>query len=238
MDVRKQDASRQGMEAEPGALRDSVLASACRAGSADAFAEVERLYSRKLYSTIFRITKNREDAEDALQETFLRAYLAIRSFEGRSSFYSWLTRIAINSALMVLRKHHARAETLIKCFGEPVEDTPPFEAKDPGLNPEQIFDQRQRCANIGRAIERLHSSLRTPLKTRLVHGSSLEEIAQTLDISLPAVKARLHRARLRLSSARAFRNLAPKQSVSSGLRQKRIIAGFQNREPSCMNSNQ
>ena len=70
MDVRKQDASRQGMEAEPGALRDSVLASACRAGSADAFAEVERLYSRKLYSTIFRITKNREDAEDALQEHF------------------------------------------------------------------------------------------------------------------------------------------------------------------------
>ncbi|HEY5253197.1 MAG TPA: sigma factor, partial [Acidobacteriaceae bacterium] len=82
------------------AQRDEQLVSAAKAGSDEAFAELQNLYAQRLYSTIIRITKNHEDAEDALQDTFLRVYLALCSFEGRSSFYSWVTRIAINSALM------------------------------------------------------------------------------------------------------------------------------------------
>jgi RNA polymerase sigma-70 factor (ECF subfamily) len=183
-------------------LKDQDLVAAAKEGSSDAFAEIQRLYSRQLYITIFRITRNREDAEDALQDTFLRAYLALSGFEGRSSVYSWLTRIAINSALMVLRKRRNRTEAPFDLSSEQETGSPQFEPKDPGLNPEQIYDQRQRCANIKRAIGRLHSSLRAPLQTRLMHGSSLEEIAQTLEISEPAAKARLHRARARLSGLR------------------------------------
>src|ERR1700733_10328562 len=95
---------------EDAASRDLELVAAARAGSNAAFEEIQSHYSRRLYRRIQSITKNHEDSEDALQDTFLRAYLALDSFEGRSQFASWLTRIAINSALMVLRRRRTRAE--------------------------------------------------------------------------------------------------------------------------------
>jgi len=212
------------------------LASAALAGCADAFGELQQLYSRRLYNTILRIIRNREDAEDLLQETFLRAYLALHTFEGKSSFYSWLTRIGINSAFMLLRKRRARPEILTSSSNRSEDEIFHLEMKDPSLNPEQVLDQRQRCANIERAIQGLGSSLRVPLETRMVHESSLGEIAETLDISLASVKSRLFRARVRLSASQVFRNSERKQPVSSGLRGKRFIAGLQNREQSWMNS--
>jgi|SRR5580698_8077336 RNA polymerase sigma-70 factor (ECF subfamily) len=179
--------------------------------SEDTLAQLQSRYSRQLYSTIFRITRNREDAEDALQDTFLRAYLALGSFEGRSSVYSWLTRIAINSALMLLRKRRNHPELPFDLSSEQETELPQFELKDSRPNPEQIYDQRQRCANIESAIGRLHFSLRAPLQTRIKHGSSLEEIAQTLEISEAAVKARLYRARARLNGTRVVANANGKQ---------------------------
>jgi RNA polymerase sigma-70 factor (ECF subfamily) len=152
-------------------LRDTELLSAVLSGSPDAFAELQRLYSRRLYSTIFRIIKNREDAEDVLQDAFLQAYLALRNFQGRSSVYSWLTRIAINSALMLLRKRRNHPEVYFDLSSEPDGDVPHLEPKDPCLNPEQVCDQLQRCANIHREIERLQANLREPLQTRMTHGS-------------------------------------------------------------------
>ena len=92
--------------------RDNVV-SAAQKGRPTTFAELYAIYSRRLYRTIIAITRNPADAEDALQVTFLRAYLALDTFEGRSSVYSWLLRIAINSALMILRKRRARPEALL-----------------------------------------------------------------------------------------------------------------------------
>lgn len=227
--------SLQSATTESAASRDSRLAFAAMAGCADAFGELQQLYSRRLYSTIYRIIKNREDAEDVLQETFIRAYLALHTFEGRSSFYSWLTRIGITSAFMVLRKRRARPEILTNPSDGLEDDVTQLEIKDPSLNPEQILDQRQRCANIERAVRRLDSSLRVPLETRIVHERSLGEIAETLDISLAAVKSRLFRARVRLSAGRIFKTSERKRPVSSGSRRNRLIAGFQNRDRSWMN---
>ena len=99
---------------ENAASRDLELVAAARIGSSAAFQELQSRYSRRLYRRIQSITRNHEDAEDALQETFLRAYLALDSFEGRSQFASWLTRIAINSALMVLRVRRRRAEVSLE----------------------------------------------------------------------------------------------------------------------------
>jgi len=181
------------------ALRDAELISAALTGSSDAFAQLQLHYSRKLYNTILRITKNREDAEDALQDTFMRAYLALRNFEGRSSVRSWLTRIAINSALILLRKRRNHPEVCFDLGSEPEKDVTHLEPKDPYPNPEQVCDQRQRCANIRRAIGRLQAKLREPLQTRMTHGSSLQELARTLDITEAAVKSRLYRARMRLT---------------------------------------
>src|ERR1700751_2102069 len=95
-----------------------------------AFQNLYALYASRLYKSIFRITKNAQDAEDALQDTFLRAYLAIQTFEGRSSIYSWLTRIAVNAALMILRKRRARAEVLFDPQPDPQLETPSFEVRD------------------------------------------------------------------------------------------------------------
>lgn len=92
------------------ATRDAELVRAAQAGSSAAFAELQRIYSRPLYNTIMRITKNKEDAEDALQDSFLRVFLSLCRFEGRSTFYSWLTRIGVNSALMICRRRRYLAE--------------------------------------------------------------------------------------------------------------------------------
>jgi RNA polymerase sigma-70 factor (ECF subfamily) len=172
--------------------RDAELVEAARRGSSTAFGQIERLYSRPLYRTIIAITKNQEDAEDALQETFLRAYLALETFEGRASFYSWLTRIAINSALMNIRKRRARAEVFVNPTCEDQEQATPFEIKDIALNPEQVFDQHQRCV----------SNLRGAIQLRMMRECSMKEIACALDVTVATVKSRLHRARRRLASNR------------------------------------
>ena len=102
------------------AAREVEMMIAPGTGSTTAFNELQKVYSSRLFKTILRITKNWEDAEDALQDTFLRAYLALHGFEGRSSVYSCLTRIAINSALMVLRRRRSRPETLLVCSFEEI----------------------------------------------------------------------------------------------------------------------
>src|SRR5277367_4736728 len=89
-------------------LRSKELVAAARSGSAAAFAELREIYATRVYRKLLIITKNREDAEDALQDTFLRAYKALHAFEERSSFYTWITTIATNSALMILRRRRIR----------------------------------------------------------------------------------------------------------------------------------
>ena len=180
--------------------QDNEIVSVVQAGSARPFAELHSIYSRRLYNTILAITKSPEDAEDALQETFLRAYLAIHTFEGRSTVYSWLTRIAINSALMILRKRRTRAEISL----DPQPDAPAerfcIEIKDSAPNPEQICDEHQRRAGLLKAFQKLSPHLQEPMRMRMMADSSLKEISRALNISEGAVKARLHRARRRLSA--------------------------------------
>jgi RNA polymerase sigma-70 factor (ECF subfamily) len=185
---------------ERGTTQDSEIVAAVRAGSPEAFAELYAIYSTRLYRTIFGITKSPEDAEDALQDTFLRASLAIRGFEGRGSVYSWLTRIAINSALLILRRRRARAELL---FDPQPPDTSTetfrIEIKDPAPNPEQIYDLRQRRMRLERAIRNLNARLRGPIRMRMAKECSMKEISRSLNISEAVVKTRLHRARVQLS---------------------------------------
>jgi len=199
---------------EAEALRDRELVAAAQSGSSDAFTELQRYYSRPLYNTIIGITKNREDAEDALQDSFLRAFLSLRTFEGRSSFYSWLTRIGINSALMILRKRRNRAEVSVEPSIDAQEDASWLEIKDSALNPEQLCDQHQRCTQMLRAVQRLDPSLREALQLQMKRNSSLKEIARTLAITEAAVKARLYRARQRLC-AKVSRRRAAQTHIES-----------------------
>src|SRR5579863_4219920 len=144
---------------------DLELVAAAKGGSKAAFEELQSRYSRRLYRRIQFITRNHEDAEDALQETFLHAYLALNSFEGRSQFASWLTRIAINSALMVLRRRRSRPEISFELSTESDESVVTIDVLDSALNPEQLYELRQKSACALRAIGRLDLNLRAPMAT-------------------------------------------------------------------------
>ncbi len=195
--------------------------------------QLRNRHSRRLYRRIHSITRNHEDAEDALQDTFLRAYVALDSFEGRSQFASWLTRIAINSALMVLRGRRKRAEVSFEApWGLP-EDAQAFDVQDGALNPEQLDDLRQRSTCALRAISRLDVKLRYPMATWIERECSVKEVAQTFDLSLPAAKARLHRARKKLTRSTAFKERVANAGSISGSNRRYAIPDFQNRELAC-----
>jgi RNA polymerase sigma-70 factor, ECF subfamily len=186
---------------------DVNLVSEAQAGSRETFRELYALYSRRLYRTIVAITKNHQDAEDALQDTFLRAHLALGRFEGRSTIYSWLTRIAVNSALLILRKQRARPEV----FFDPQPDAQgknlTFEVKDHAPNPEELYDLHQRRVVLLRAIRNLDTGLREPIRMQIGQEASLKEIGRKLNLSEAAVKTRLHRARHLLTAANHLNRL-------------------------------
>ena len=196
---------------EIGTNRQDPLVRAVQAGVPGAFSQLYATYSRRLYSTIIAITKNAEDAQDALQETFLRVHLRLHAFEGRSSIYSWLSRIAMNSAFMILRKRRARPEVLFDPQPGSLCEAILLEPKDTALNPEEAYDLRQRQVKASRAIQRLDPTLLAPLRMQMKHGWSVREISQALEISEPAVKSRLYRARQRLSATRAYQKCSATQ---------------------------
>jgi len=183
--------------------RDQRLVYAAQAGCRTAFGELFNLYSRRIQLTIFSITKNSADAEDAMQDSFLQAFLAIRRFEGRANFYTWLTRIAINSSLMILRRRRARPEV---SFNGPLEwedELVPLDFEDSAPGPEETYDQWQRQSSLIRAIHRLSPNLREVVRVRVTEECSVREVADRFNISLAAAKSRLYRARRRLGVSRA-----------------------------------
>lgn len=181
-------------------LSDQRLIFAARSGCRTAFNELWALYSRRVYRTILSITKNGQDAEDALQDSFPRAFLALESFEGRASFYTWLTCIAINSALGILHKRRCWPEISLDSTSQEGDESAPEEPRDLALNPEQIFEQQQRQAKLLQAIHKLPASLREAVQTRIAGDHSVKEVAYQLNISHAAAKSRLYRASIRLNS--------------------------------------
>ena len=177
---------------------DQRLVYAAQSGCRAAFDELISLHSRRVYRTVLAITKNSEDAEDAMQESFLQAFLAISRFEGRASFYSWLTRIAINSALMILRRRRARPEFSLSTPQEWSDEIAHRDFKDLAPNPEETYYHWQRHTRLTRAIRRLSPNLREIVQACVVEECSVREVAEKFNISEAAAKSRLYRARTRL----------------------------------------
>lgn len=225
--------SRSGtVERESASRRDEQLVAAIRAGSGDAFEKLQKLYSHRLYRRIFSITRNREDAEDVLQDTFLRAFLRIDTFEGKSQFVTWLTTIAINSARMCLRKRRRRVEVSLQERAESGEEVYSFDIRDTALNPEEICDLAQQFTYISGAIERLDPTLRTAVRIWISTEGSMKEIAQTLDVSIASVKTRLYRARKRLAQLSVLDDHARNRPSSH---RQAFVSGLRNREEPCLN---
>lgn len=177
---------------------ESSLLARARAGDGDAFSDLVKRYERRIYRLAKNITRHDEDAEDVLQEAFLKAYEHLNRFQGNSAFYTWLVRIAVNEALMKLRK---RKSDRTVPLDEPIdlgEDIMQREIAVWEDNPEQRYSQEEMQKILDDAVDGLKPDFRTVFVLRDIEELSTEETAETLGISVPAVKSRLLRARLAL----------------------------------------
>lgn len=183
---------------EAGVFDESGLVAKAREGDVAAFNELVGRYSRKIYRLAKHITQNDEDAEDVLQETFLKAFEHLGDFQGQSKFYTWIVRIAVNESLMKLRK---RKSDRTVPLDEPVdtgEDTVVREIAVWEENPEQKYSRDELGQILDDAVQGLRPTFRTVFVLRDIEELSTEETAEALGISIPAVKSRLLRARLQL----------------------------------------
>lgn len=177
---------------------DLALVHATNNGDMAAFEELVRRYDRKLLRIALNITRNREDAEEVVQEAFLRAYRHLRQFQGTAKFSTWLTRIALNQSLARLRKQHgAKAISLdgeVQFDGEVL----PIDVADWAPNPEERYRASELRRILTKTMRELRPALRVVFVLRDVEGFSTSETAEALGLTQVSVKARLFRARLEL----------------------------------------
>ena len=175
-----------------------ALVQAAKKGDLEAFSDLVKRYDRNIFRIAQHITHNEDDAQDVVQEAFLKAYQNLNQFQGNSKFYTWLVRIAVNEALMKLRRRRTDRTVSIDEDVETEEGSMPREVADWSPNPEQLYGQSELSDILKKTIQGLPPSFRTVFVLRDVEGMSTEETAEMLDLSIPAVKSRLLRARLQL----------------------------------------
>jgi RNA polymerase sigma-70 factor, ECF subfamily len=175
-----------------------ALVRAAKAGDVKAFEGLVKRYDRNVFRIAQHITQNREDAEDVVQDAFLKAYGNLNQFQEQSKFYTWLVRIAVNEALMKLRRRRPERTVSLDQEVQTEEDSMPREVADWSPNPEQQYSQAELREILGKTIQGLPAGFRTVFVLRDVEGLSTEETAEALGLSIPAVKSRLLRARLQL----------------------------------------
>jgi RNA polymerase sigma-70 factor (ECF subfamily) len=178
--------------------RDVGLVQAAKAGEFEAFEELVNRYEQRIYQLGLKITANPADAEDVLQETFLKTFVHLREFREDSRFYTWLVRIGINEGRMRLRKQRFDKSVPIEDFTSEDGGTVPREYADGKPDPEEIAARSELRAMLLKAISMLPFGSRAVLVLRDVEGFTPQETAETLGVTEQVVKARLFRAHLRL----------------------------------------
>ncbi len=174
------------------------LITRAKAGDDTAFTELLTRYERKIYRLAKNITQNDEDAEDVMQEAFLKAYSHLDNFQGNSKFYTWIVRIAVNESLMKLRKRKSDKLVSLDEQVDTGEDLVPREIAVWEDNPEAQYSQEELRGILDKSVESLAPIFRSVFVLRDIEDLSTEETAEALGISIPAVKSRLLRARLQL----------------------------------------
>jgi RNA polymerase sigma-70 factor, ECF subfamily len=205
---------------------DLALVEASIGGDASAFEMLVRRYSQRLLRVAQQVTRSLDDAQDAVQETFLNAYQKLCQFEGNSKFSTWLIRIALNESLLILRKR--RSSMTREIVSESKDDWSknlPFQISDWHPNPEQLYGQAELQQILRTALSRLRPTLRCVFVLRDIEGYTIAETAGMLNLNSNVVKVRLHRARLELREtlSRHFRRTAvvhhqiPQSQISAGV---------------------
>lgn len=184
---------------------DENLLFAARNGHRAAFGEICHRYEKRIFRVAHRITRNREDAEDAVQDSFLNAFVHLKDFDGRSGFLTWLTRIAINSALAKLRKKRSIREVPMEDPAGDAAFKQHFEIPDHTPNPEESYREREKKSLVRSAVQGLRPRARKVVEFHQLHEFSIKETAKLLGISTSAAKSRMFHARAALRKARLLR---------------------------------
>jgi RNA polymerase sigma-70 factor, ECF subfamily len=177
---------------------DLALVHASKSGDVAAFEELVKRYDRKLLRIAQHLTHNLEDAQDVVQEAFLKAFQHLGQFRENSKFSTWLIRITLNQSLMKLRKLRLAREVSIDNDFQSEEDHLPIDVADWAPNPEELYGAAELREILRKALQELAPGSRAVFVLRDIEGLSLEQTAEVLDLSLAAVKARSRRARLQL----------------------------------------
>jgi RNA polymerase sigma-70 factor, ECF subfamily len=181
------------------AATDEALVAAAKLGDDPAFLELWGRHSNRIFKTAYGITRKREDAEDVIQEAWIKAYLHLNTFDGRAKFSTWLTRIAMNSSLMILRRKRSHPETSMEITdGDTWQQ---WDIADRAKNAEELYARREGVERLKRAICRLPPTLRIVVQIRQSNNRSVQEVAELTGISVAATKSRLSRARKILRKA-------------------------------------
>ena len=176
---------------------DSTLVAATKNGESQAFEFLVKRYEARTFSVAFRITRNREDAQDVVQQTFCKAFVHLDSFQEKSSFSTWLTRIVINEGLMCLRRNRSRKEISLDDGKSEPEELFPVEIVDRGKNPAEIYEQRENEHILCEAMNQLNAEFRTAVRLQL-EERTVRETAESLGLGIGTLKARLFRGRQKL----------------------------------------
>lgn len=179
---------------EQGQKLDEDLVHEALRGSDIAFGTLFERYERRMFLIAYRILRNREDAEDAVQQAFKHAFVRLNSFQGDSRFSTWMARITINEALQLLRKRrpgHTSIEGHTGSEGKPGR----LEIEDAGATPEEHFNERELCGILNKAIRELRPIFRDVVQLHEIGELTSVETAQVLRLSKDTVKARTFRAR-------------------------------------------
>ena len=191
---------------------ETKLVETAKAGQSTAFGALCERYTQKLQRIALRVTRNPEDAEDAVQDALLRAFIHLRDFDGRSSFATWLTRIAINSALMILRKKRNSLEVVVNGTDDSCEGGRIFEIADQAPNPEVHCARREEEGILKRAVQNLRPTLREVVEIQQLRECSIGEAADAMRISVAAAKGRLFHARAELRRSAVVKLMRKRRS--------------------------
>jgi RNA polymerase sigma-70 factor (ECF subfamily) len=193
------------------------LVKAAKAGHSTAFGTLCERYGQQLLRVAHRITRNHEDSEDAVQDALMRAFVHLRDFDGRSSFSTWLTRIAINSALMILRKKRNSFELTTTSPDDLEMSAASYQIADRAPNPERRYAKSEEEQILKQAIHRLRPALRKVIEVQHLQELSMRETAQGMCISVAAAKGRLFHAKAALRKSPILRLMRQPRS-GGGLR--------------------
>ncbi len=180
---------------------DALLIAAAKARDDRAFELLVERHERKIFLMAQRMTRNREDAEDVVQQSFQKAFMHLRKFEGKSLFYTWLTRIAINEALMLMRRKRGSHEVPIEESSTKTESALPLDFRDSAPNPEDSCLDREQAQILAAALNQLRPGIRKTIELRVLGELSTVETALVMGVSVAAVKGRVFHGRRKLREA-------------------------------------